>query len=78
MCPKLVLNSTFTEVYVIFHEIKIKVYTHYCYLQVYDIPNDLEVEFHVFVHIFMHIAEISKFYDELKMLILSSMNFKMF
>ena len=61
LVPKTYFNFNFTEFYMISHEIQVRVYTHYCYLQAYEISNDLEVELHDYVHIFMHIAEISRF-----------------
>lgn len=55
------------------HEIQVRVYTHLCYFHVYDISNDLKLEFHDYVQIFMHIAEIYRFWVVLSIFILSSM-----
>ena len=71
LCPKLVLKMNL-------HEFQIRVHTQYCYLQDYEISSDLEVELHVYFHIFMPIAVNFIFWVELSLITLSSMNFMMF
>ena len=43
------------------YEIQVRVYTHYHYLQDYEIFHDLEVELHDFIHISTPCAVISRF-----------------
>lgn len=52
------------------YEFEVWVYTLCCYSWDYEIFNGLEVELHEYVDIIMHIAEISRFYDELWIFIL--------
>ena len=58
---KHILTPILLNFYMISYEIQVRIYTHYCYLQAYEIFSDLEVELYDYVHIFMHIAKFFRF-----------------